>query len=670
VESRCRLLQSVVRLDQKGFAISTLPLPRHPQRIAAALGLLLLWSLGLRVWVAVPDLTENRFWDERYGVENLSTLLQDGELRPANGFHPGLSYLPAAALLAGSLGLERLTGREVFAVFDGAGGLKPTGYLLCRLLQALAGTLSIYLTFRIGRRFASPAVGLSAALLLAVVPWHVRQSVIFKPDILLVAACLFAFAASLWAADRPDGRRFLAAGAAIGLALGTKFNAGPIALPLAFAALAEGGWRDARRWRDLALGAGAAIAVFLLSTPFLLLDPGLYIGNFSKTLRNYASKGARLGGGSHLKVFEQGVGALLSDSFHGPLIGALGLLGFLLAAVLRPPAEETSRGRRLGPRMALVYAAGYALFYCLSTTNPSEHNWLPLAPFVALSAAWVGLRAWAWLAARSSFLQRPAVVGAILVSAVALVVQPVHSYVYERALPRTEDLARDYLAAHLQPLAGRVVVRESEGEDALPLLLRDARDQVLVRDVDRLDAILKEELDRADAELFPAARLLGREGHFYRLRLGAGTAVHLAPAVLRVRGEALVLVVHPWHEVDEPALAALALSPVRPGAPRLAATLGSEARPGDVLSLDLWLPRRGANLIDQILVENRPYEPEPTGGLAGRLRFSTDRFEVPAAGARITVVLTGPLPPGLDPELEPRLWRAEPRPKERSPNGR
>jgi hypothetical protein len=216
--------------------------------VTIALALLLAWSLALRVWLATPRLDGSRFWDESYGVYNVYGLLARGQLRPLNGYHPGLSYLPQAALLGASEGLHRLTGRPAFAVIAGEKELTPTGYLLCRLVQALAGTLSLYLTFSIGRRLASPGVGLAAALFLALVPWHLRQSVIFKPDIELVACSLLALRASLAAADRPDGRTSLAAGAAVGLALAAKFNAAPAAVPLGIALLGGGGWRRGRRW--------------------------------------------------------------------------------------------------------------------------------------------------------------------------------------------------------------------------------------------------------------------------------------------------------------------------------------------------------------------------------------------------------------------------------------
>ncbi len=215
-----------------------------------ALALLLVWAGGLRVWLAAPGLDRGRFWDERYGVENVCSLLLDGQLRPANGFHPGLSYLPHAALLAASAGLHRLSGSAVFAVFSGSDDLSPTGYFLCRLLQVLAAILSLYLAYRIGRRLESPAAGLIAALLLAAVPWHLRQSVIFKPDSLLVAATLAAFAASLAAADRPTRRGLVVAGAVApdrDPARGRRACRRRLAQPATMGRSAAGGDRGRRR---------------------------------------------------------------------------------------------------------------------------------------------------------------------------------------------------------------------------------------------------------------------------------------------------------------------------------------------------------------------------------------------------------------------------------------
>jgi hypothetical protein len=635
--------------------------------VTAALVLLLLWSLALRVWLATPNLTGDRFWDENYGVDNLCGLLLRHEPRPVNGFHPGLSYLPQAALLAASEGLHRWTGSAAFAVFQGEDDLTPAGYLLCRLLQTLAGTLSLYLTFRIGRRLASPGVGLAAALLLALAPWHLRQSVIFKPDIWLVACSLLALLASLELADRPAARTALAAGAAVGLALAAKFNAAPALLPPATALLGEGGWRRRRRWGLLALAAGAAAGVFLLLTPFLVLDPGLYLRNLGTTWRDYATKGAMLGG-SHLGVLVHGARALLSDSFHGWLFGAAGLLGLALAGAapwLR--RDDAARARRLGPAMAAGYVAAYALLYAASSTNPSEHNWLPVAPYVALGAAWIFFRGWEWLARRlpagSGLFTGPRHLparpwNALGIAGFLAACWPMaaadHTWVYLAAVPSTQDLERDHLRRRLAPLGWRVVVRE---EDC------DAQwygDPAIVDEVKRLAERPAAELELADAELFPATRLNGGESGFYRRRLAAaGGRAELArfdPLPFRAHGLALAALLHPWVARGEPQ--PLDIFPAGPAPGRLAALLSGRLGPGDVGSLEIWLPPGWRpEQLGSLRVGGRPLMAVLVGRRAGAARLVSERFALVAGGERVVLVLAGG--PPAAPELRVNLQRWE-----------
>jgi hypothetical protein len=619
---------------------------------ALALALILIWGCGMRVWLALPGLDRGRFWDEQFSVENLCSLLADGELRPANGLHPGLSYLPHAALLWASEGLHRLTGRPLFAVLAGDDDLSPTGYLLCRLLQALAGTLSLYLTYRIGRRLDSPATGVGAALLLAVVPWHLRQSAIFKPDILLVAASLGAFAASLAAAERPTWRRFAGAGAAVGLALATKFNAAPIAVPLAVAALAGGGWRRRERWGALLLAGFAAVAVCLLFTPFLALDPGFYVWSFGRTWRDYSMKGALLHS-SHLTVLAQGPRALLSESFHGPVIGALGLAGLLLAPVAAarlPPASP--RARRLGPPMMAAYVAAFALFTAAGTTNPSEHNWLPVAPFVALGAAWMLLRGWRWLAPRLRRWQRLALAAAALAAACFLAA-PANAYVYDTWVPTTQSLAQDCLQERLLPLGWRVAVRE---EDA------DARwysSPAIVLEVRNLREMAPEELDRADAEIFHADGLDRPGGGFYRQRIERPGAevVRIEPRPFRGRGRAVMVIVHRWQARGTPRR--LELSPLPRAPERLAAELPADGQGAGVASLEVRLPP-GAEpeSLQDVLLAGQPLSPIFARREAGSALFVTERFAMPAAGSRVTLVLAAPLSPASGVGLRLQSWRS------------
>jgi Dolichyl-phosphate-mannose-protein mannosyltransferase len=640
--------------------------PRRPPGIAVALLLLLAWSFALRLWLATPGLDKDRFWDEQYGVENLWSLIVDGRPRPANGFHPGLSYLPQAALLGAADRLHRLTHQPRLAVFAPDQDLTALGYLLCRLLQVALGTLSLYLVYRIGRRLRSPRLGLAAALLLAAVPWHLRQSVVFKPDILLVAATLAAFLAALAAAERPTAGQLIRAGAVVGLALAAKFNAGPIAIPVAIAALAEGGWRDRRRWLALAQAGGAALAVLLLLTPYLLLEPGLYVRSFGRTLRDYSVKGV-VHHSSHLGVLAGGGAALLSDDFYGPLLGSVGLLGLAgLALVAATPAWRSrrpppdSRARRLAPLMITGYVAGYALLYAASTTNPSDHNWLPVAPFVALAAAWTAALAWGRIAPRLRRWQQAVLGAAAAAAAAAWLIQPANAYVYDTCVPSTQELARDYLRRHLEPLGMRVVAREEDEEAnwyADPAIVEEAR---------RLDQVSPEALDRADAEVFHAERLIGAGGagselYHRRIDRGAVEATRIGPRPFRARGGALVVVVHRWLGVGEPE--ELEAAPVVGAPGRVAANLPGGLRPGEVVSLAVELPPgTDFEALQDLLFQGQPLDFGFAKRDAGSPRYVSVRFAVPAGGGRVTLVLPASIPPSRDYVVQLQRWRPPSRP--------
>ena len=622
--------------------------------LSIALFALLAWSLALRVWLGTPNPTSTRFYDERYAVDNGHALLVKGTIRPQNGCHPGMSYLPQTAVLAVSEGLHRLTGKKVFAPYE-EHRMTPTGYLICRSLQAIFGALSIYLTYRIGRQVFSARVGLLAAFLLAVVPWHLRQSAINKPDILLLAASLFAFDRSLAAAARPTWKRYLAAGGAIGLALASKFNAGPIAFPLMFAALSGGGWRDKRAWGRLVLAGAASLAVFLLSSPFVLIDWSIYEKDLSRTMRDYEQKGQRLGG-SHLYVLWHGLQSLFSWSFHGPVIAAVALLAIVLLLVRAARKREGygSPQEQLGPVMIAIYVFGYALSYSMATLNPSKHNWLPLTPFTALAAAWLFYHLWQWLAARLSWVRRPAVVGAVLTVAAILLINPVNGYTYRNVVPSTHELARRHLRTGM-PLQGRTVIYErGDAEEDLPL----GRSGAFAKAVDRLDELPPAQIELADALLFEA----GRDGDIYRKVSASASGgeieiLHFEPAPFRARGNELLLVVNPWHQVGKPVpLPASPQDEARRG--RLEARLPDSVRPGEVLSLELILPVRWKlSHMRQILVRDERIEWDNGGPLRGRRRIVSRRFQVTDPAEPIVFVLGRPLPPDRELTVHFRRWQ-------------
>lgn len=519
---------------------------------AIGLGALVVAALAVRLWMASADLHAGRFWDERYTLENVAQTIEVGEATPANAYHPALAHLPQAGLLAAARAVcaaTALCDDPIVAAGGrtaGEAAFTPTAYLLARWLQAVFGVLSLVALYRVGRRMFGPAEGLAAAALLAMVPWHVRQSAIFKPDVLLVLLVIVAFEAALAVAERPTLRRHLVAGVFVGLATAAKYNGFVAGIPLFVATLA-GARRAPRRLLLLAAAAAASVVVFLALDPHLVTDTWMFHRDFGGTLRDYGRKGAAAGT-SGVELLLHAVTTLLSTPFHGPLVGAAGLVGLGWIGVGAFGAG-VSRAEREGRLMLAAFPLLYAVTYAVVTTNPSPHNWLPLAPFTALGAAWLGVQGWRRAAARLPERARRPAAAAALALLVALSTAVGFAYAYPATVPTTLDRAEAYLLAELPGDLGerQVLYEVAEGRRLVVKIGRRRKATVVPLASD--EAAARRALAGVDAAVvgFDTALRLGLldPGVVPRLR-------SFRPGFLRAWGPPLVAAVRPWCRVGRP----------------------------------------------------------------------------------------------------------------------
>ena len=437
-----------------------------PSGIETALLLLILVAAFLfRAWFGHFDPSSRRFFDERYALENVGKLLRTGEPRPANGYHPTLSYLPQVAL-QGALqaaaelsGEKRLAPLAPYAVFEYHNRpdrypFTKTAFLAGRWMQALLGTLAVALAFALGRLLGGPATGLVAATLVAAAPQLVRRSVIINEDAILAATVLGATLAAAVAGARRSLRSYLVAGLAVGLACASKFNGVAAACPLVAVTLAQG--RDARAWARLAAAGGAAILTFLLLNPFVLTDFDLYRTDFGRTMRDYGEKG-ELQRQGRAAVLVSGFASVLEPTFLGPVGGAAALLG--LALLARRAWRGTSVETRAAAQAILGYAIGYPLLYSIATRNVSLHNWSPLLPLMAIAAALVASELAHAVAARARWRPAAALVATVLALGLAT---PAVALTYGWMVPSTVAVAGDRLATHLDAFEGRMVLAQDD----------------------------------------------------------------------------------------------------------------------------------------------------------------------------------------------------------------
>jgi hypothetical protein len=502
--------------------------------------------------MALPGLDSRRFWDERYPLENVETILKQGHLRPANGLHPALTHLPHTALLMVSDALYELTGDEVFAVFDSRGNFSSTTYFICRMLQALFGAGSVLVVFLIGRRLGDDRLGLVAALLVSVVPWHLRQSVTFKSDIVLIFSLVLTFYLSLRAIERPTLGRYAAAGAGVGLALSSKFNGGPIAIPLMLGTLLSED-RSRRTFLYLVCAGVVSLLVFFAINPYVLLDFSIYQDSFGRTLRVYERHGVMQGVDSKLTLLSGSLAAMVSGAFHGPLIGGLGLVGIVWLSISSIRSLRDS-DTALGWLMVVSFLVSYPILYVASTNNPSTHNWLPMSPFLALVAAWTLLRLWD-LATRSLPQARRRILTTLAAGILVLVLAwGATRFVYQSVVPSTGFLVLDQLTRALDRPAGRTVI--SEHYFGLWRQTNYRKAWLALDEVADLGRLSVPYLNRFDAEVFPASRLKEPgAADFYRSRLARVTesrTIRVEPKLFKAQGPALVALLHPLKPLGKP----------------------------------------------------------------------------------------------------------------------
>lgn len=349
--------------------------------------------------------------------------------------------------------------------------------LVGRTLSALFDLGSVALVGALGVRLAGPWIGLLAAWLVALAPFHLQVAHFWAADTPLTFFVLVALHAALSLARGGSALAALGYGGALGLALAFKIAAAPLALlalvapTLAALAQRQGdriiGWRplDAPAQRRIAghtlLALGTAATVFVATQPYALLDGPTF-------LRHVGEQAAMARGAADLPYTRQYVGTwpyvyhlhnLVLWGF-GPALGLAALAGWGYALVrgLRRPS--------LGDLLLLAWVLPYVAIVGSFHAKFMRYL-LPVMPILALWAAWlVGDAATAlrrrWPAGRSAL---PLALAALVVLPTALAALAFNA-IYTR--PHTRVAASAWLYEHVPP--GATLTAE-HWDDPLPLAL-------------------------------------------------------------------------------------------------------------------------------------------------------------------------------------------------------
>jgi len=262
------------------------------------LGLLTTLAMGLRVWGIGFDLPNLYHPDEYVYVTIALKILKTGSYNPHFFNYPTLffyilaflGYIPYFLAYASRglvSNLDGLTLPVEVIPRDVTITSMPSEFLAGRLLTAVFAVGTVVLVYWIGRKLFSRQVGFIAGLLLAVSPTHVRISHFITPDVMMTFFVTLAVLLAYQVMVSGRQRDYLLAGAAVGLAATTKYNAGAaIVLLLAAHLLHEG--RQKLVDRNLVTGVLTCGVVFLIGSPYMLLDLPTFLNDLAFEMRHYA----------------------------------------------------------------------------------------------------------------------------------------------------------------------------------------------------------------------------------------------------------------------------------------------------------------------------------------------------------------------------------------------
>ena len=390
------------------------------------------------------------------------------DLNPHTGGWPALSfYLTLGLQFLYKIYHSFVAGGVTAAQFQehvSGGGSGPM-FLFARVVGALIGTLTVFLTYRVGTAVAGRAVGILAGLFLATNTLHVLTSQhVSDPNLLALLFVLLATPPLLCVVAGGSVRDSILAGAMIGLAGACKYVPLVLALPLALANLLRGprtapgpsapqrapgssggpaGGKETSLFKNRGLWAGlfAVLAAMFAASPFLFID-------WNRTLIDIS--------GQRRSLFSDWVGQTvfpisLPTYLAVSIPHAMGWPAYLLAlAGLALLWRQGRVARTLVWIPAMIVVANGML------KTAQDRYILVALPYLHIAAAFATVRAFTWASARLPALRGNAAAArfAPALLAAAVVAWPLPELLATRhalALPDSRHLARRWINENLDP---------------------------------------------------------------------------------------------------------------------------------------------------------------------------------------------------------------------------
>jgi hypothetical protein len=331
------------------------------------LGIVLAVAAVLRFWALGHGLPDSSGADESLVLDKIVGIMKSGDFNPHLFRSGGLlfyAHLPVAiaqflqGVAAGTwTSLDEIGPRQIA--------------LWARALTALVGTVTVLLLYQIGARWGARHALLAAGLL-AVSPLHVSASHAVVADVPTTFLVTLTMLLSLVAHERATSRAFVGPGVTAGLAFSCSFSAAPV-LVVPLVAIWMTLHATPSRVRCLVVMLGGAVAAFVLSTPYALLDlPGFLNGVAGAAAMSRAQS-------AHATDWFAGVGHLLYALGWPAFLLLLAGFGLGVVRAVRGPG-------RVRWTLVITLCTVFAMSVARSASVRAE-SLLPLLPFACLLAA-------------------------------------------------------------------------------------------------------------------------------------------------------------------------------------------------------------------------------------------------------------------------------------------
>ncbi|MCD4690345.1 glycosyltransferase family 39 protein [bacterium] len=330
-----------------------------------------------------------------------------------------------------------------------------------RVVSALSGVATVWVTYLFGKRSFGRFVGLTAAAVLAVMYLHVRDSHYATPDVFSTLLASMSLLAALTAVSTGRASRLVLSALLAGLAASAKYPAAVAAVGtlVGLVVLVR---RRRVRFIHFVLIVMAPLAGFLVGTPYALLSRAEFVRDVARQFTMVSESGIAQEASSFVEGLSEILRGAVGRGIGWP-VAVLALVGALLPLrlwreVLRRRgatnrvAVATIKTASTGRSIAVAYTAAVVLFAVLLTVKRATYL-TPALPAVAFLAA-VGVEG--LFARLSSRRYRALAVAVLLVAAGAV---PSVRFVTALGEPDSRTRARVWIEEHV-PVGTRIAVED------------------------------------------------------------------------------------------------------------------------------------------------------------------------------------------------------------------